>query len=328
MAVRTRPTTAPSPAARATAARSTTAAPSRTWKKGLLVPKRFELSATPGRSGAIAFRSLYRPRRLRARVATAISVFAVTHSIGRASAGPGDAAAELCALVGVAPDGGAQIRSRKSGRTTFGLTEHGRLCVVVKVAPDGDPVLAHESEALQRLHGAIPGVLVPAVRWVGPWRGHLAMATEALASTPDGRDIDLEEALGIAIALARGSERHGPVVHGDFAPWNLLRTPDGIALVDWESSRFELDPLYDLAHFVTSKGVLLGSHEPADAVRLLTAEASPGWRYLEALAVDPRRAPHDVRRYLERTLARGTPTTRHYRQAMLGLLPPAAACVA
>jgi hypothetical protein len=293
-----------------------------TWKKGLLTPRRFELCATPGRSGAIAVRSLYRPRRLRARVATTISLFAMTHRIGRASAEPADATADLCALIGVTPDGGALVRSRRSGRTTIGLTEHGRLCVVVKVAPEGDPVLAHENEALQRVYGAIPGVLVPAVRWVGPWRGQLAMATEALASTTDGRDIDLEEALGVAVALARGSERHGPVVHGDFAPWNLLRTPDGIALVDWESSRFELDPLYDLAHFVTSTGALLGTHEPAAAVRLLTAEGSPGWRYLEALELDPLDAPHDVRRYLERTARRGTPTTRHYRQAMLELLPP------
>ena len=298
------------------------------WKKGLLVPRRFDLSATPGRSGAIAFRSLYRPRRLRARVATAISLFAMTHGIGRASADPGEAAGELCELVGVAPDGGALVRSRKSGRTTFGLTERGRLRVVVKVAPDRDLVLAHESEALERLHGAIPGVVVPALRWVGPWRGHLAMATEALALTPNGRDVDLEEALVIAIALARGSERHGPVVHGDFAPWNLVRTPDGIGLVDWESSRFEVDPLYDLAHFVTSKGALLSSHEPRGAVRLLTAEASPGWRYLEALGIDPRTAPQHVRSYLERTAQRGTPTTRRYRQAMLEQLPPPADRVA
>jgi len=293
-----------------------------TWKKGLLAPRRFELSATPGRTGAIAIRSLYRPRRLRARAATAISLFAMTHGIGRTSAGPGDGVAELCELVGVAPDGGALVRSRGSGRTTFGLTEHGRLRVVVKVAPDRDGALAHENEALQRLRGAIPGVVVPIVRWVGPWRGQLALATEALASSSDARDIDLDEALEIAITLARGSERHGPVVHGDFAPWNFLRTPDGIALVDWESSRFELDPLYDLSHFVTSKGALLGLHEPADAVRLLTAEASPGWRYLEALDVDPRHAQHGVRRYLERTATRGNSTMRRYRQAMLELVTP------
>src|SRR5438093_23021 len=67
-----------------------------TWKKGLLVPRRFDLSATAGRSGALAFRSLYRPRRLRARIATTISLFAMTHGIGRASADPGDEARELC----------------------------------------------------------------------------------------------------------------------------------------------------------------------------------------------------------------------------------------
>ena len=32
-------------------------------------------------------------------------------------------------------------------------------------------------------------------------------------------------------------------------------------------------------------------------------------------------APQNVRSYLERTAARGTPTTRRYRQAMLELLP-------
>jgi hypothetical protein len=293
----------------------------RTWKKGLLVPKRFELAASPGRAGAVAFRALYRPRRWRARLATSISLFAMTHGIGFASASPAQAARELCELVGATPDGGALVRSKRSGRATLGLTEHGQLCLVVKIAPDHDRVM-REARALQRVHGKIPGVIAPEVRWVGPWRGQLAMATEALTSTSNGRDIDLDEALEIAVALARGAEPDGPVVHGDFAPWNLLHTPEGIALVDWESCRFELDPMYDLSHFVTSKGALLGSHEPADAVRLLTAKGSPGWRYLDALGLEPRDAPAHVRRYLERTLERGNAITRRYRRAMLGLLPP------
>jgi hypothetical protein len=290
-----------------------------TWRKGLLVPDRFELAATPDAAGAVAFRALYRPRRRRARLATAVSIAALTRGIGFSSSA-GEMARELCELIGVRPDGGALVRSSRSGRSTLALTAHGRPSLIVKVAPDHDRI-RHEAEALRRVRDRIPGVIAPAVRWVGPWREQLAVATDALVPTRVGRDVDLGEALEVAVALARGAAHHGPVVHGDLAPWNLVHTAHGIALVDWESSRFGLDPMHDLAHFVTSTGALLGTYEPAAAVGLLTAKASPGWRYLDALGIDPDDAPGHVRRYLEGTSARGNRVTRRYRAAMLDRLP-------
>jgi hypothetical protein len=289
------------------------------WKRALLVPRRFELAATTGRSGVTAFRALYRPRRLRARLGTPLSVFALTLRAGIPASDAAEAALELSEIAEVRPDGGALVRSRNSGRATLGLTEHGRLSLVLKTAPDHDRV-EREAGVLRRVHGNIPGVIAPAVHWVRPWREQLAMATAALTPTRDARDVDVEEALDVAVALAQGTEEDGPVVHGDFAPWNALRTPDGVALVDWESGRFELDPMYDLAHFVTSQGSLLGSHPPVEAVRLLTGGGSPGWRYLEALGLDPLEAPDHVRRYIARATSRGDAAVRRYRQDMLRLL--------
>ena len=46
------------------------------------------------------------------------------------------------------------------------------------------------------------------------------------------------------------------------APWNIVPTAAGLVLVDWEESRFEDDPLFDLSHYVTR-----GSTPPRLAAR-------------------------------------------------------------
>jgi thiamine kinase-like enzyme len=38
--------------------------------------------------------------------------------------------------------------------------------------------------------------------------------------------------------------------HGDFAPWNLLETDEGWALVDWENCRATDQPYFDLFHYL------------------------------------------------------------------------------
>ncbi len=56
--------------------------------------------------------------------------------------------------------------------------------------------------------------------------------------------------MGMIEALA---SRPWPVAiqHGDLAPWNLLRGPDGtLAAIDWECAESEGFPYLDLAHYV------------------------------------------------------------------------------
>ena len=157
---------------------------------------------------------------------------------------------ELCDLVGVVPDGGAVVEARKDGRRTIAFTEEGRVTVVAKVGRPGDVGRTREIEFLQRLQGQLSGVLVPTIRWTGLWCKRPVLAMNAVTSGRSARDVGLEDALKVSLVLARGANSVGPVVHGDLAPWNLMDTPRGIALVDWETSRQEIDPLFDLAHYV------------------------------------------------------------------------------
>ena len=46
--------------------------------------------------------------------------------------------------------------------------------------------------------------------------------------------------------------------HGDFAPWNLLRTRDGWALIDWADGRLDAPPFLDVFHYILQTSVLLG----------------------------------------------------------------------
>jgi hypothetical protein len=285
------------------------------WNKALLVPRRFSLTATAGLAGVAAIHELYRPRRPAARLACAFTLAGARRGLGMGASVLDGRLSELFGLLGVAPDGGALMRSKRSDRLILALTEGGRLSVVVKLASPDDTAVAREADALRRLRGEVAGALLPELRWSGRWRDRLVVATEALVSSDNARDVDLEQATEVAVALARGSETYGPIVHGDLAPWNMLQTSAGVALVDWESSRIEADPLFDLSHFVVSTGALLGWHRPPQAVAALTAEGSAGWRYLERLDLDPRRAPQLLDGYLQRTDGRSG-KVRRYRQAV------------
>ena len=287
------------------------------WTEGLLVPGRVWLRATCGRAGARAARLLYRQRRHRALawVASEGRSLALTYGIGRRCEPPVDGFDELCDLVGVAPAGAAAIHSWLADRVVLYIV--GRpASLVVKVGARRDAGLATETELLGRLNGAASPVIAPKVRWNGAWREHLVLATEAIRLSDSQLDVSLEQAAGTATALSTGCSGVGPLVHGDLSPWNLLRTPSGLALVDWEEGRTGCEPLYDLAHFVVMRSALLQRESPERAMSLLTAPGSPGWRHLKALDVDPSTAPSLLEDYLERTWEHNE-ASWEYRKALL-----------
>ncbi len=287
------------------------------WTKGLLAPDRVRLRATAGPDGARAARLLYQQRRHQA-LASATSwgrSFALTHGIGRRCGPPVDAFDELCDLLGVAPVGAAAIQSWLADRLVLCIVSLSA-SVVVKVGARLDTGLSTEAVLLGKLNGTAGPVIVPRVRWHGTWREHLVLATEAIQLADSQRDVNLGEAAVIATALSAGSATVGPLVHGDFSPWNLLRTPNGLALVDWEGGRAAREPLFDLAHFVVTRGALLRREQPGRAVSLLTAPGSPGWRHLVALDLDPFTAPALLEDYLERTWEHSE-ASWGYRKALL-----------
>jgi hypothetical protein len=71
-------------------------------------------------------------------------------------------------------------------------------------------------------------------------------------------------------------------VHGDFAPWNLRRSPRaGLVALDWERACPDGLPLFDLVHFHTIQAQLLRAHWPS---RAFTAFARA---YLSLAGIDP-----------------------------------------
>jgi hypothetical protein len=148
---------------------------------------------------------------------------------------------------------------------------------VVKVAadPGADDALEREVRAIQRWGSRLPpplaaptvmarepGVLVlKGVEWVArprPWR----------------LEEEVARALGVFFSEQAGGGETGPA-HGDFAPWNILRTRGGWLVIDWEAAIPEAPPLYDLFHWMVQAHLHLG--RPSQAELFHGIREGPGW---------------------------------------------------
>jgi hypothetical protein len=67
----------------------------------------------------------------------------------------------------------------------------------------------------------------------------------------------------------------GVPAHGDFAPWNLLRTKRGWVLLDWEHSSLNKPPFFDLWHYLVQSHSLLG--RPSERAVLDGLSGRRGW---------------------------------------------------
>jgi Phosphotransferase enzyme family len=61
--------------------------------------------------------------------------------------------------------------------------------------------------------------------------------------------------------------KHDARAHGDFAPWNLLRTGDGWVVLDWEHATLCKPPFFDLWHYLLQAHSLLGRPSTKALVR-------------------------------------------------------------
>jgi hypothetical protein len=110
-------------------------------------------------------------------------------------------------------------------------------------------------------------------------------------------------------ATQNGEAMVGPV-HGDLAPWNLLRTGRGWALVDWEAARTDGPAFHDVFHFLFQahdlcgrprrRALLAGAFGHGRAGRAVTA-------YARGAELDPADAPAAFAGYLESSMARLDP---------------------
>ena len=183
------------------------------------------------------------------------------------------------------------------------LDEHGSCTGVAKVGTDSaaEREIAREAASIEafgkflrpplsapRILAAEPGLLLlePV-----PWRARLR---------PWRLDEDVARALGAfyrAQAGACGPSTSG-LAHGDFAPWNLLRTGDGWTLIDWEDTAADQPPFIDLCHYLVQSHVLLG--QPSGRAVIEGFTSGRGWigRVLQAYADGAGLPGTDVSQYL------------------------------
>jgi thiamine kinase-like enzyme len=90
---------------------------------------------------------------------------------------------------------------------------------------------------------------------------------------------------------ANGADELMGLTHGDFAPWNLLKTERAWVLVDWEEARQRDRPFFDLFHYLFMAHLNLGEFSQE---ALLEGLEGKGWigRAIAAYAEGARL--HDV----------------------------------
>jgi len=162
----------------------------------------------------------------------------------------------------VGPKDSLAISVARDGRrgVVLVLGHEGQPISAIKVAldPPGRRKLAKEADwiaranrllerplSAPRLVDSSDGLLViDPVAWVPRWR-------------PWRLPLDLARGIG-RLHGSMGGDRAGHPGHGDFSPWNVMRTRSGWVLLDWEEATSESPPYDDVFHYVVQAHALLG----------------------------------------------------------------------
>jgi hypothetical protein len=132
------------------------------------------------------------------------------------------------------------------------IGEGGNCHGVAKIATDstGKGALANEARALGSLAKLLPPPL-SAPRLLARDSGFLLLEPVRWAPrrSPGVLPDEVARAMG-AFFRADGAGEHMGLTHGDFAPWNLLKTERGWVLVDWEEARDRDRAFFDLFHYL------------------------------------------------------------------------------
>jgi Phosphotransferase enzyme family len=204
------------------------------------------------------------------------------------------------------------------------IDDSGRLRAFVKVAWSDRhrESLRHESETLERLKGRWTTVRVPSVIFSGeleglealvitpvpgrpllrPWRlGARFVQTAATIFRFGGGTTRLGDVLAVTdtddpdwgrrvrdtrVAIDPWADRSIPagLVHGDFAPWNLLDGGHAVGVVDWEEARFDGPPFWDIWHYAVQTAALTRWSWSAKALHRAVLGEGPLWSALHRYA--------------------------------------------
>lgn len=209
-------------------------------------------------------------------------------------------------------DGGLAVaRANHPGRfLALVFDRGGRPLAVLKVARDtiGSLALEREREALQGFALRLPPPLFPP-KVLSQSEGILVL--EPIEWQARARPWRLPEevafALGGFFRNTASNEGTTGAAHGDFAPWNLLRSKGGWALMDWETSRLGAQPYFDLFHyFVQSNSELRRPMKQTilDGLRLKGWVGRAIGAYAAGSEIHARESKHFLREYLRISAAK------------------------
>jgi len=271
---------------------------------------------------ALAGLDVYRPVKTTSRmewsIIKTVAAAAGLRFLPRGSAPPPGVRRALAPYV---PAGGTYALARANHPSRFVallLDGSGVVRGVAKVAlGDTADALDREAESIERFAGALPSpVSAPRIAARSPG----VLLLEPVTSVPRLRPFELEEEVAAALGtfFHGGAEHEGAaslgLAHGDLAPWNLLRTPEGWSLVDWESARSDAEPFHDVCHWVVQTHSLLGS--PSEDEVLAGFHDGRGWigravsAYATAAGVPVSGAGSALEHYLRTTASSVRATTR------------------
>jgi hypothetical protein len=171
-------------------------------------------------------------------------------------------------------DGGLAVsKSTHTGRfIALILDRDGNGVAVAKLATDdeGRAALAREAHRIRRLRTQLKSPLV-APKLVGAEAGLLILESIAWRARVRPWRLPPEVARGLGHFFGEHADDvdgqlRGPA-HGDFAPWNLLRTGLQWAVLDWEDSWDNAPPFFDIFHYLVQAHALLGRPSKGALVR-------------------------------------------------------------
>jgi hypothetical protein len=208
-------------------------------------------------------------------------------------------------------------RSNHRGRyVALIVGDRGRLHAMAKVATGiaGREALAREVAAIERLGPLLSKPLsAPRVLATAPGLALLEVVRWRPRPRPWQLDEDLAAGLGAFFKAGRrgeGADEVGPA-HGDFAPWNVLRTIEGRwALVDWESASDQAPPFHDLCHYIVQAHSLLGRPSRDAVLQGLRYGHGHVGRAIQAYAEEADLHPADCTRHMKNYLRATNPTLR------------------
>lgn len=245
-----------------------------TWQRGLLragpLGRRIELRSTGGRHGTAAARVIYRPLRPVGRAAAFFDRLLMRVRLGPKVDNPLAFADAFLHLLPKDVDGMAFMHSSTPGRGIAALTASGRPRYVLKVGTRDDHCLRNEGHVLTELPSMGLPFHVPEVLFADFVEDHFVVMSRAWSNCRQAGLLSRAELLDITVALGRSGNGKCSVGHGDLAPWNILRTPQGLGIVDWESASLAQRPLRDVIHYLVQAGGHLRWVDARTVVRELT----------------------------------------------------------